>query len=183
MGGVVVGVAYLVDTNLVLFGYGKTAAATLPEVSPFLLLGPRGLARISLLGVCCGGTGVGASAACPSAVMTTMISSSCLVSVGVRVTLAAVASNSASTCSASLSEAGGNYFFLPFLERTGTRGFSSGSFSSSSYMMCFFLTLLVNCQLQTCHPLPQVGQIGQQYLTWPLLVVLLQPPLPVRLCQ
>ena len=32
-------------------------------------------------------------------------------------------------------------FSLPFRERTGIRGFSTGSFSSSSCMMCFFLDL------------------------------------------
>ena len=49
-----------------------------------------------------------ASAACPSTVMAAMISSSCLVFVGVQVTLVVAASNFASTCSASSSEAGGN---------------------------------------------------------------------------
>ena len=83
MGGVAIGAACLVETNLVLFGSGEAAAATLLEVPPFLLLGPLGLERIGLLRVCCGGAGAGASSACPSAMMAAMISSNCFVSVGV----------------------------------------------------------------------------------------------------
>ena len=108
-----------------------------PEVLPFLLLDPLGLARTGLLGVCCGGAGIGAST-----VMAVMMSSSCLAFVGVRVTLVATASSSASTCSTSSSEARGVAIFsLPFLERTGMGGSSSCSFSSSSWIMCFFLVL------------------------------------------
>ena len=112
------------------------------EVLPFLLLNPLGLARIGLLEVGCGGAGVGPSTVCPSAVMTAMMSSSCLASVGVRVTLVTVVSSSASTCSASSSEAGGVAIFsLPFLERTRMGGSFLGSFCSSSWMICLFLVL------------------------------------------
>ena len=83
VGGVAVGAACLDDTDLVLFGSCEAVPATLPEVPPFLLLGPLGLARIDLLRVCCGGVGVGVLAACPLAVMAVMISCSCLASVGV----------------------------------------------------------------------------------------------------
>ena len=63
------------------------------------------------------------------------------VSVGVRVTLVAAASSSASMFSASLSDIGGVITFsLPFREMTGMGGSSAGS-SSSSHMMCFFLDL------------------------------------------
>ena len=68
-----------------------------------------------------------------------MISSSCLASVGVFVTLAAEAASSASTCSMSSLEAGGVTIFflpLPLPERTGIR-----SSSSSSWIVCLFLVL------------------------------------------
>ena len=113
-----------------------------PEVPLFLLLDPLGLARACLLGIDCGGAGAGASAACPSAVMAPIMSSSCLASVGVRLTLAAAPTSSASICSALSSEAGGvATFSLPFLQMIGMGGSSSGSSSSSSRMMCFFLSL------------------------------------------
>ena len=71
----------------------------------------------------CGGAGVGASAACPSAVMVAMMSSSCWAYVGVRVTLVTAASNYTSTLLASSSEAGGVVILsLLFLEKTGMRG-------------------------------------------------------------
>ena len=185
MGGVAIGATCLVDTYLVLFGFGEAAAAMPPEVPPFLLVNPLGLTQTCLLRVCCEGAGAGALVACPSAVMVAMMSSSCLASVGVRVTLVAAASNSTSTCSASSSEAGGVAIFsLPFLEMTGIKGSSSGSSSFSSWIRCFFLDLeevltrvphvlsqtlplplLVNYQLQNCHPLPHVGQIVQQLLS------------------
>ena len=44
MGGDAIGATCLVDTDLVLFCSGEAAAAILPEVPPFLLLGPLGLA-------------------------------------------------------------------------------------------------------------------------------------------
>ena len=94
------GAACLDETDLVLFGSGVSATTSPPEVPPFLLPVPLGLARVGLLGVCCDGARVGASAVCLSAVIATMISSKCFVSVGVRVTLAAAASSSASICSA-----------------------------------------------------------------------------------
>ena len=106
VGGVAARATCLVDTDLVLFGFVKAVVAMPLEVLPFLLLDPLGLAWTSLLGVCCGGAGAGASAACPSTVMAAMMSSSCLASVGVRVTLVATASSSALTCSASSLEAG-----------------------------------------------------------------------------
>ena len=118
---------------------------------------------------------------------------------GVRVTLITAASSSTSTCLASSSEAGGVAIFsLPFLERTGMRGFFSGSFSSSFWMMCLFLVLeevphviyqnlplplWVSCQSQTCHILPQVDQMVQHLLSQPLLMGLLQHLLLVHLCQ
>ena len=142
MGGVEVGASCLVETDLVLFCFGDAAAITLPKVLPYLLLGPLGLARTGLLGVCFRGVGARASAACPSDVMTAMISNSCFVSVGVWVTLAAVASNSASICLASSLEVRGVInFSLPFLEMTGMGGSFVGLSSSSSCMMCFFLDL------------------------------------------
>ena len=142
VGGVAAGAACLVDTTLVLFGSIEAAIVVPSEVLPFLLLDSLGLARTSFQGVGCGGAGVDASAACPSAVMATMMSNSCWTSVGVRVTLVAAASSSASTCSASSSEAGGvSIFSLPFLERTGMKGSSSGLLSSSSWIMCLFLVL------------------------------------------
>ena len=93
---VAVGAACLVDTDLVLFCSGEAIAAMPLEVLPFLLLNLLRLARKSLLGVCCGGAGAGALAACPSVVMAVMMSSSCLASVGVRVTLVVAASSSTS---------------------------------------------------------------------------------------
>ena len=87
VGGVAVGAACLVDTDLVFFCSGEAVAVMPPEVLPFLLLDPLGLARTCLLGVCCGEAGAGASAACLLVVMAAMMSSSCLASVGVRVTL------------------------------------------------------------------------------------------------
>lgn len=64
--------------------------------------------------------------------MATMMSSSYLAFVGVRVTLVDVAFSSTSTCLASSSEVGGvSTFSLPFLDRTGLEGSSSGSSSSS----------------------------------------------------
>ena len=131
MGGVAAGAAGLVDTDLVLFCYVEAVVAVPPEVLPFLLLDPLGLARTGLLGVGCGRAGVGASATCPSAVMKAMMSSNCLASVGVRVTLVAAASSSASTWSVSSLEVEGVVIFsLPLLERTGMGG-SSRSFSES----------------------------------------------------
>ena len=105
--GVVVGVSYMIATDLVLFYRVETAAVVPLNVLPFLLLDGRRLVRTGWLGVCCGGVGVYASAAWPSAVMAAMISSSCLASAGVGVTLVAAAGSSASTCSISSSEAGG----------------------------------------------------------------------------
>ena len=123
MGGVVVGAACFVDTGLVFFDSGEATTAIPPEVPHFLLLG-----------VGCRGARVGALVACPSAMMEAMMSSSCLASVVVPVTLAAATSSSASTCSASSLEVGGvATFSLPFLERTEMGGSSSGSSSSSSY--------------------------------------------------
>ena len=120
VGGVAVGAAGWDETDMVLFGSGVSTAAMPPEVPPFLLLGPLGLARIGLLGVCLEGAGAGYSAAYPSAMIAAMISSICFVSVGVRVTLAAATSNSASMCSASSLDAGGVITFsLPFRERNG----------------------------------------------------------------
>ena len=114
-----VGASCLVETDLVLF-CSSVSTATPPEVPLFLLLGPLGLVRVGFQGVYYEGARVGASAACPSAVIAAMISSSYFVSVGVRVTLAATASNSVTICSASSSEAEGVITFsLPFLERTG----------------------------------------------------------------
>ena len=119
VGGVAVGAAGWDETDMVLFGSGVSTAATPPEVPYFLLLGPLGLARIGLLGVCLEGAGAGYSAAYPSAMIAAMISSKCFVLMGVRVTLAAAASSSASICSALSSEAGGVITFsLPFLGKT-----------------------------------------------------------------
>ena len=142
MKGVATGVACMVDTDLVCFG-SVEAAVTVPlEVLPFLLLDCRGLIQTGWPGVCCGGVGVDASATYPSAVMEVMISSSCLASTGVCVTLVATAANSTSICSISSSEAGGvASFSLPFLERTGIGSSSSGSSSFSSWIMCLFLFL------------------------------------------
>ena len=141
VGGVALGAAYLDETDLVLFCSGMSVVATPPEVLHFLLLGPLGLVRVGLLGVCCEGVRAGSLAAYPSAVIAAMISSRCFVSVGVRVTLAAAASSSASMSSASSSDAGGVITFsLPFRERTGMGGSFAGS-SSSSRMMCVFLVL------------------------------------------
>ena len=103
--GVAAGAACLDETDLVLFGLGVSATALPPEVPLFLLPVPLGLARVGLLGVCCDGARVGASAACPLAMIVVMISSRFFVSVGVRVTLAVTASSSASICSAASSEA------------------------------------------------------------------------------
>ena len=141
VGGVAIGAACLVETDLVPFCSGEAAAATPPEVPFFLFLDPLGLAHIGLLGVCYGGAEAGALAAYPSAVMTTMISSSYFVSVGVRVTLAAATSSSTSICSTFSSEARGLITFsLPLLEMT-RKGGSSTSSSSSFCVMCFFLDL------------------------------------------
>ena len=69
VGGVTVVAACLDETDLVLFCSSVSVAATPPEVPYFLLLGPFGLARISLLGVCCEEVGVGSSVAYPLAVI------------------------------------------------------------------------------------------------------------------
>ena len=90
VGGVAITAACLVDTNLVCFGSVEAVVAVPPEVLPFLLLDPLGLARTGLLGVCCGRARVYASAAYPSAVMAAIMSSNYFASVGVRVTLVAV---------------------------------------------------------------------------------------------
>ena len=125
--------------DLFLFGTGVSDVATPPEVPHFLLLGRLGLVRIGLLRVCCEGAGAGSSATYLSAVIAIMISSRCFVLVGVRVTLIAAVSNSASMFSASSWDVGGEITFsLPFRERTGMRGSFADS-SSSSRMMCFFL--------------------------------------------
>ena len=100
VGGVAVGTVCWDETDLVRFGSGVSTAATPPEVPYFLLLGPLGLARIGLLGVCYKGDRAGSSAVYPSVVIAAMISSKCFVLMGVRVTLAAAASSSASICSA-----------------------------------------------------------------------------------
>ena len=142
VGGVAVGAACLVDIDLVFFCFGEAVAAMPLEVLPFLLLDSLGLTHTCLLGVCYGGAGAGVSATCPSTMMAAMMSNSYLASVGVRVTLVAATSSSTSTCSALSSEAGWVAIFsLPILERTGIWGSSSGSSSSSSWMMCFFLSL------------------------------------------
>ena len=116
-------------------------AVTPSEVPHFLLLGPLGLLRMDLLGVCCVVAGASFSAVDPSPMITAMISSRCFVSVGVRVTLVTIAYNSALMSSASSSNAEGLITFsLPFREKTGMGGSSAGS-SFSSLMMCFFLNL------------------------------------------
>ena len=104
VGGVAAGATCLVDTDLVLFG-SVEAVVTMPlEVLPFLLLDPLGLVQTSLVGVCCGG-----------AVIATIMSSSGLAFVGVRVTLVAPTSSSASTCSVHLQRHEGLLFFpCPF---------------------------------------------------------------------
>ena len=142
MRGVTAGVACVVDTDLVCFGCVK-AAVTMPlDVLLFLLLDCRRLVRTCWPGVYCGGVGVDAWATCPSVVMAAMISSSCLASAGVFITLAAEAASSVSTCSISSSEAGEvAIFFLPLPEKTGMGGSSLGSSSSSSWIMCLFLVL------------------------------------------
>lgn len=132
VGRVDVGAAYLDETDLVLLGFSVVAAAGPPEVPPFILLNPLGLVIVGLLGVCCKGTGIGASAFYPSSVIAAMMSSRCFASARVRVTLVATAFSSASIGSASLSEAWGVITFsLSFLERTGIKGSSAGSSSSS----------------------------------------------------
>ena len=137
---VATGVACLDETYLVLLG-GVAATTGPPGVLSFLLLDPFGPVIVGLLGVCCEGTGTEVSASCSSVVIAAMMSSRCFASAGVRMTLAATASNSASIGSASSFEAGGVITFsLPFLEMTGIGGSSAGS-SSSSWMMCFFLDL------------------------------------------
>ena len=113
------------------------AVAVPLDVLPFLLFDCRGLVQTGWLGVCCGGIGVDASAAWPSAVMAAMIASSCLACSGVGIALAAAAASSASTCSISSSEAGGvANLALPLsfllLAKSGIEGSSSGSSSSSS---------------------------------------------------
>ena len=97
MRGVVARVAGVLATDLACFSCGEVAVAVPLDVFPFLLLDCRGLVRIGWLGVCCGGIGVDVSAAWLSVVMAAMISSSCLASTGVGVTLVAAAANSAST--------------------------------------------------------------------------------------
>ena len=140
--GVAAGAAAVVDTDLVYFGVVDAAVVVPIDVLPFLLLNCHGLVQIGWPGVGCGGVGVYASATCPSALMVAMISSSCLASAGVFVTLAVEAACTASICSVSTSEAGGvAIFFLPLPEMTGMRGSSSGSSSSSSLIMCLFLLL------------------------------------------
>ena len=89
MEGVVVSTTCLDKTDLVLSESGVAAAAGPPKVPPFLLLDPFGLVIVGLLGVCCEGAGIGASASCPSTVIAAIMSSRCFASVGVRVTLAA----------------------------------------------------------------------------------------------
>ena len=132
----------MVDIDLVRFGSVAAAVAVPLEVLLFLLLDCCGLVRTGWPGVYCEGVGVYASATYPSAVMAAMISSSCLASVGVCVTLVAAVANSASTYSISFSEVGGVVIFsFPFLERTGMGGSSSSSSSSSSRIMCLFLGL------------------------------------------
>ena len=139
--GVVAGAAGVVDTDLVRFG-GVNAAVAVPlDVLPFLLLDCRGLVRIGWPGVGCGGVRVDASATYPLTVMAAMISSSCLASAGVFVTLAAETAKSALIGSVSSLEAGGVAIFflpLPLPERTGIGGSSSGSSSSSYLIMCLF---------------------------------------------
>ena len=105
--GVGAGVSCMVDTDLVRFGCNEATITVPLNVLPFLFLDYRGLVQPGWVGVCCGGVGVEASATWPSAVMTAMISSSCLASAGVDVTLVVVAASSASTCSISSLEAGG----------------------------------------------------------------------------
>lgn len=53
VGGVAVGAAYWDGTDFVLFSTGVSDAATPSDLPHFLLLGPLGLVRIGLLGVCC----------------------------------------------------------------------------------------------------------------------------------
>ena len=123
-------------TGLVI-GVVAGVVVTVPLDVPFLLLDCRGLVRTGWLGVCCGGIGVDASVAWPSAVMAAMIASSCFACSGVGVTLAAAAASSVSTCSISSSKAGGVSIFtlclsFPLPTRTGIDGSSSRSPSSSS---------------------------------------------------
>ena len=142
MRGVAAGVACVAAADLVHFGCGEAVVAVPLDVLPFLLLDCHRLVRTCWPGVCCRGVGVDTSATCPSAVMAATISSSCLASAGVFVTLAAEVASSVSTRSISSFEAGGvAIFFLPLPEMTGIRGSFSGFSSSSSWIMCLFLVL------------------------------------------
>ena len=121
-------------------------AVTPPEVPHFLLLGPLGLVRMDLLGVCYVVAGAAFLSINPSPVITEMISSTRFISVGVRVTMVAAASNSTLMSSASSLNAEGLITFsLPFREKTGMGGSSAGS-SFSSLMICFFLDLEDNLE-------------------------------------
>ena len=115
----------------------EVVVAVLVDVLPFRLLGCLGLVQIGWLGVYCGGVGVNASAAWPSAMMAVMTSSSCFACSDVGMALVAATASSISICSISPSEAGGVAIFslplaFPLPTRTGIGGSMSRSFSSSS---------------------------------------------------